>query len=131
MEIRNYKHYSKSVAVLLNNRKLTWPITALPRIGFIIMDGHDPVAMGFLRRIEKSETAMVDGFVSDPSAPVELRKHALDLLTKTLIKKAKSLGIKKLIAFSAHKNTIKQAQILYEFEKLPSEYDVLGLDLTK
>lgn len=119
------------VAVLLNTRKLTWPITALPRIGFIVMDGLNPVAMGFIRRIEKFDTAMIDSFVSHPSAPDNIRKTALHLLTKTLIKKAKSLGIKKLIAISKHKNTLKQAQSLYGFEVLPSEYDVIGLDLTK
>lgn len=98
----------------------------LPEHGYIAFDDMDrPVAAGFIRRVE-GNYALIDSLISNPEAPGVLRNEALDLITVQLIKTARELGFKQLIAFSRDVNTLKRAE-RHGFASLPDH--VIALDL--
>ncbi len=80
-----------------------------PRVGYIVLDEFNyPVAAGFLRKCE-GNYMFVDGFITNPCHPPEIRNKALDLLTKRLIKRAKG---RKILAFTTDNCIITRAKKL-------------------
>lgn len=63
--------------------------SALPRLGVIV----DGIAAGFLIQTDTS-IACIDFYISNPEIEPHRRDHALDLITKALLKHAKRLGFK-------------------------------------
>lgn len=84
-------------------------IQDLPRIGYIVLDGENPVAAGFLRQCE-GNYGVLDSFITDPTAPPEDRDKAMDLLMNRLINHSKKAGIKQLIGFTVDQFTLSRAK---------------------
>lgn len=80
----------------------------LPQIGYVAFKETQPIAMAFLRICE-GDMAMIDGLISNPVASSADRHVALDEVISELIKEAKTLGIKSLLAYSIDEGTIKRA----------------------
>lgn len=80
----------------------------LPEFGLIAVDGGEPVAMGFIRKME-GNYALLDSYITHADAPAELRDRALDIITYKLIKIAKDNDISKLIAFSGEPSIIARS----------------------
>jgi hypothetical protein len=71
----------------------------LPKYGILIAYRDFIIAAGFLRRIE-GDHAMLDGYITNSTAPAELRNKALDILTQRLLMYAKKHSIKRVMAFT-------------------------------
>lgn len=78
-----------------------------PKAGYIVMDEFNfPVAAGFLRKCE-GNYAFIDGFITNPCHPPEIRNKALDLLTKRLVRRAKG---RKILAFTTDNCILTRAK---------------------
>lgn len=98
----------------------------LPEIGFIAFDAQEPIAVGFLRKME-GPYAMIDSFISNPLVlSMMTRVHAIDLITQELIQKAKQLEIRHLMAFCEYTGTLKRSY-RHGFKKLSCA--MIGLSL--
>lgn len=80
----------------------------LPAIGVVAYQGKQPVAAAFLRQME-GFYGMFDGLISNPEASSKDRNAALDAVIDSVLKSAKSLEIKVLMAWSKDENTIIRA----------------------
>lgn len=98
----------------------------MPEHGFVAYDEGQPVAAGFLRRVE-GNYALVDSLVTNPDAPGVVRNQAIDMVVKHLLFKAKRLGLKHLIAFSVDTNTLMRSE-RHGFVRIP--HAVIIADLT-
>lgn len=76
-----------------------------PKIGFIIQHEGQFICCNFLRMVEGGY-AQLDGMTSNPAIPAKLRDIANDLITCALLKAAKELKVKRIIAYSQDKNTL-------------------------
>ena len=100
-------------------------VETLPKIGFMVQYDAQPVAFGFLRRLEGGY-AQFDTFVTDPKASPEHRNEALNLLTEKLINEAKVLELRGVYAISSDVSVIRRA-VETGFVLLP-QY-IVGLSL--
>lgn len=103
------------------------PVDEFPEVGFISYYRGEAVACAFIRRVEGG-FAMLDGLVTNPDFPSDIRHNALDWLVEHLIKQAKSMKLNSLIATSQDKNTLLRA-MKHGFVQLP--LTCIALDLTK
>jgi len=99
----------------------------LPEHGYMAYLEDFPIACGFLRRCE-GNFGIIDGFCSDPKMPGSLRHEALDLITSKLIRDAKELKLKGLLAITVDKSIIKRS-IRHNFKK--SDQVVMSLLLSE
>lgn len=81
----------------------------MPELGWVASDLEAPIAMAFLRRVE-GNYAILDGLVTDPTAPGPLRSKAIDLVVKKVFDIAKELEIKGLMAHTRDINTLYRSQ---------------------
>ncbi len=104
-------------------------VQELPEAGYVVIDPttRAPIAAGFIRRCEGGY-ALLDGYITDPTAPGEAGDAALDLLTAHVAKAAAEMGFKLLLAFCKDENTIMRAQ-RHGFNVLPHAF--LSLNLAK
>lgn len=85
-------------------------LDTLPAVGYVVHTSNSlGVAAGFIRQVEGGY-GMLDGYLTNPDVPPEIRHEALDALTAALLEEAKQLGISQLFAFSVDKNTIVRSQ---------------------
>lgn len=104
------KQYSGVLCSWLETRDMDSAlIQELPKIGYIVLDGENPIAAGFLRQCE-GYNGILDSFISDPTAPAEDRDKAMDLLLNRLINHSKKVGIKLLIGFTVDSFTLSRAK---------------------
>jgi len=85
-------------------------VKSLPKIGYIAMLGEEPVAAGFLRRVECDIVAQIDGLASNPGFGSVIRHEAINLIVSQLVIEAKSLKLQGLIAFTQDETVIKRAE---------------------
>lgn len=90
----------------------------LPSLGFIVENQGSRIAAGFIRKMENSKMGYVDGFITNPTETSEHRDKALDLLTETLLLKAKDKGFEGLLCKSTEINILKRG-LRHGFEVLP------------
>lgn len=103
--------HSHVIEAWLQSRQMDEKIIhQLPRAGWIVFDGEEPLAAGFLRMMEGGY-AMIDGLISNPPQGLgnRRRSQALDLITERMISEGKILGLKKILAFSGDRATLKRS----------------------
>ena len=98
----------------------------LPSTGFIAKKDGEFIAAGFLRFLEASKTAMVDGLISNPKVSGKIRHVSIDLICSLLIDTAKKLKLNGLVAFSGNSAVLKRAA-KYDFYMLNDRMIVLSL----
>lgn len=97
----------------------------LAEVGWVAYGTDYPVAIGFLRRMEGGH-AMIDGLVTNPKATRAERNDGINDVILFLIDTAKTLGFKKLLAYSVDDGIINRSGI-YGFTRLP--HTLIGMDL--
>lgn len=98
----------------------------LPKIGYIALMGNQPIAAGFLRRVEGGY-AQLDTLCSNAYFGSEIRHRGIQLVVDTLVNDAKSLKLSGIIAFTSDKGTLERA-LSIGFHVVASEL-VIGLSL--
>lgn len=101
------------------------PACEFPEIGYITYYRGEAVACAFIRKVEGG-FAMLDGLATNPDFPSDIRHNALDWLVGHLVKQAKSMQLKSLMATSHDKNTLLRAT-KHGFVKIPQT--LIALDL--
>lgn len=128
MQVERFKF--KHLAIIahwLKERELNpHLIDELPDVGFVVSEGEEIIAAGFIRQTE-GDYALVDSYITNKNSPPVQRDQALDLITKELINISKSLGFKTLVATSIDQNTIDRS-LRHGFKQLP--HAVIALKLT-
>ncbi len=83
-------------------------MNTIPKIGYmVLMNGH-PIAAGFLRKLEGG-LAHLDGLTSNAYFGSVIRHKAIELVVDTLIKEAKLLKLKGIIATTKDDGILKRA----------------------
>lgn len=131
MEVQQFDHSQDTDYIKewlqMRNLEAKDQVEELPYLGFMVSDERlGPICAGFLRRTE-GHFALLDSMISNPSISSGIRDKALDLLTETLIKQAKELKLKQLIAYTVDKNTLMRSD-RHGFKQL--SYTVIALDLS-
>lgn len=80
----------------------------LPKIGFIALMGDQPIAAGFLRRLEPC-FAQLDTLVSNAYFGSQIRHQGISLVVDTLIKESKHLKLEGIIALTNDPGTLTRA----------------------
>lgn len=127
IEAFDWKRHHRSIEKWLRLRKLDPFLSAeIPCTGLIAIEKGEWVAAGFIRRLELSAVAQLDGYITNPKADPEIRNLALDALTEALIHKAKSMHLKTLHASTIEPHILERS-FRFGFRKLP--HVLIGLDL--
>jgi len=97
---------------MLHSQQYDSPIlgSSIPKIGYIAMLGDQPLAAGFLRRVECDVVAQIDGLTSNKAFGSILRHKAIDMVVDQLILEAKSMKIQGIIAFTKEISVINRAK---------------------
>lgn len=125
----NRKHHAHFINRMLVDRGMDSSLTdELPPYGYVIFHRRKVLAAGFFRRLEHCATAMVDSYITDPSAQAGLRNQALDLLTSVLASKAAKIGISRFIAMTTESNILTRS-LKHGWEVL--SHQCIGLHLER
>lgn len=81
----------------------------LPKIGYIALLNDQPVAAGFLRRVEGGYSQM-DGLTSNPFFGGMIRHDGIRLVVDALIRDAKELKLQGIIAFTKDQGVLTRAK---------------------
>jgi hypothetical protein len=84
----------------------------LPKIGYIALIQGQPVAAGFLRKVEGNIVAQLDGLTSNPYFGSIIRHQGISKVVDQLIYDAKALKLKGLIAFTVDKGILERAEAI-------------------
>ncbi len=84
-------------------------LRTLPKIGYIALLDNQPIAAGFLRRVEGNIVAQIDGLTSNPYFGSIIRHHGIAKVLESLINDAKELKLKGIIAFTSDGTVVKRA----------------------
>ena len=95
----------------LHNNALNIDISMkdLPKIGYICYLGKQPVAAGFLRRVEPNH-AQLDTFLSNPYFGSQIRHQGMSMVTDTLLNAAKELELRMVIALTKDESILSRAK---------------------
>lgn len=83
----------------------------LPKVGYVVLLGNQPVAAGFLRRLEPC-FGQFDTFVSNKLFGSQIRHQGLNLVIEMLLMSAKDLKLKGIIALSSDESILNRAQAM-------------------
>lgn len=72
----------------------------LPKIGYIALIDNNPIAAGFLRRVEGNVMAQLDGLTSNPYFGSIIRHQGITKIVNQLIEDAKQLKLKGIYAMT-------------------------------
>jgi hypothetical protein len=97
----------------------------LPRIGYIATVGKQPIAAGFLRRVEPCY-AQLDTLVSNALFGSAIRHEGVKKVVESLIMEAKRLKLQGIIAHTQDKGTLVRAEAL-GFHVVPQTIIALSL----
>lgn len=89
------------------------PIThnTLPKIGYIVYFGIQPIACGFLRRLEPFY-AQIDTLASNKLFGAEIRNLGISAIVNTLLEDARRLKLQGIICHTADNGILKRAEAL-------------------
>lgn len=107
-------------------RKQDWeplPLSALPTIGMVTMDGDVAIASGFLYNTD-SDFALIEFIVGNPELKHEVRGEGLDLVIDRLTSSAKEMGKKILISYTNHGRLIDRYK---EHKFVESDLNMTGM----
>ena len=82
----------------------------IPAVGWVAMNNEYIVAIGFLRRMEGNH-ALLDGLTTNPEASPEARHLGLTGVVTALIKSAKELKIRQIVAYTLDESVVKRALV--------------------
>lgn len=99
----------------------------LPKIGYIATLNDQPVAAGFLRRLEPC-FAQIDTLTSNAYFGSKIRHEGIKLVVDTLIEEAKSLKLQGIISHTADEGILQRAKDL-GFHVVPQI--IIALPITK
>ena len=99
----------------------------MPEIRYVASERGEPIAMGFLRRVEGGY-AQLDGLITNPEAPGDMRSYAIDTVVAQLLETARQLEIKAVMATSIDKNTLERSK---KFGFIKQDMTVIIVDTTK
>lgn len=80
----------------------------LPKIGYIAFMHNQPIAAGFLRRVEGGY-AQMDTLVSNPYFGSLIRHEGINKVVSALIDEAKVLRLEGIVAFTKDEGVLKRA----------------------
>lgn len=83
----------------------------LPKIGYIALIKNQPIAAGFLRKVEGGY-AQIDGLTSSPYFGSNLRNEGISKIVDMLISDAKDLKVHGIISFTEDEGVLKRAKVL-------------------
>ena len=83
----------------------------LPKIGYITMLNEQPVAAGFLRRVEPC-FAQIDTLVSSAYFGSKIRHEGITLVVNNLLLDGRSLKLKGVLAFTSDNGILNRAKEL-------------------
>lgn len=99
----------------------------LPKIGYIATLNNQPIAAGFLRRVEPS-FAQIDTLCSSSHFGSQIRHIGISKVVTALVQDAKDLKLDGILGFSMDEGTIQRA-LSMGFHMLDQK--VVGLALNK
>jgi hypothetical protein len=97
----------------------------LPKVGYIVLLGKQPIAAGFLRRLEPC-FGQLDTFVSNPHFGSSIRHAAINLIVDELLRTSKHLKLQGIISFTEDKGILSRAKQL-GFHEINQQ--VIGLQM--
>lgn len=100
----------------------------LPKVGFIATIGKQPVAVGFLRRLEPCY-AHIDTLVSNAHFGGMIRNDGITKVVDSLLEEAKRLKLHGVVAHTQDKGAMKRAEAL-GFHIVPQTIIALSLQET-
>jgi hypothetical protein len=107
-----FKHF-KELHDMLTAQACPWQGTVkyqtLPKIGYITILGDQPVAAGFLRRLEGGY-AQLDTFVTNPYLGSLIRNQGLDMVVNSLMSEAKDLDLLGILAVTEDQGILTRAK---------------------
>jgi hypothetical protein len=83
----------------------------LPKIGYIALLNNQPIAAGFLRRLEPS-FAQIDTLVSNAHFGSIIRHQGIQLVVSSLIQDAKALQLEGILATTSDTGVLSRAKEL-------------------
>lgn len=83
----------------------------LPRTGYIAILNNQPIAAGFLRRVE-GRIGMIDALVSNPYFGSKIRHEGIEKVVNSLLKDAKSLKLEGIISYTHDEGVLSRAKEL-------------------
>jgi hypothetical protein len=99
----------------------------VPRVGYIVYNGPDPIAAAFLHQNDSGFATIAD-LIADPDSKVEDRSEALDFLISSLLETAKELGFtavgaaaaigKMVDRFVAHGFVVRETNVTHLYRRL-------------
>lgn len=100
----------------------------LPKIGYIALLNNQPIAAGFLRRVERDILGQIDSLVSNPYFGAQIRHKGLNMVVDQLLYDAKSIGLKGVYALTVDESVLKRAEAI-GFSKV--NHQVIALSFPK
>lgn len=82
---------------------------SLPKTGYIAFYGNQPIAAGFLRRVEGG-IAQIDTLTSNPYFGSQIRHEGIRVVVDSLIEDAKDLKLQGIIAFTKDEGVLNRAK---------------------
>lgn len=126
MKVEKYRNsHVLKLYELLSLRGLAHELKNTPKIGFIATRDRNPVAAGFLRKVEGG-VCLIDSLISNPFESSIDRHNAIDAIVDALIDAAKINNSDKILAYSLDTGTLERAS-RHGFVKLP--HSVIALNL--
>lgn len=107
-----YKHLQMLLDMLKDREYLgisTVNMKTLPKIGYIALLNKQPIAAGFLRRVEGGY-AQLDTLTSNPYYGSIIRNDGIKLVVDRLIEDAKDLKLHGIIAFTGDSGVLDRAK---------------------
>ena len=109
-----FKHYKDLISLLESNNypdvhNITYK--TLPKVGNITYLGKQPIACGFLRRLEPC-FAQIDTLTSNKFFGSEIRHLGIDMVVNALIEDAKRLKLQGIVAHTGDDGILKRAQTM-------------------
>lgn len=114
LEIFKFKHF-KLLIDLLESQKYAniadIEMKTLPKIGFMAVLNSQPIACGFLRRVEPCY-AQIDTLVSNGFFGSQIRHQGVALVVEALLDEAKRIKLTGVIAHTSDTGILKRAEEL-------------------
>lgn len=107
-----HKHYPL-LQDMLKDQECPWKefisYKTLPKIGYIVTLQDQPIATGFLRKVEGGY-GQLDTFATNPYFGSKLRHAAIEMIVDALMDDAKRLKLHGLLVFSHDSGIIKRSE---------------------
>ena len=82
----------------------------LPKIGYIALMNNQPIAAGFLRKVEGNIVAQLDCLTSNPFFGSQIRHEGISGVVDRLITDAKDMKLQGIIAFTRDNGVLARAK---------------------